>query len=137
MSADIAHLEKKIDDKFSQQEKTNDRLIQAIEKLSDAVSKIDVYQNEVNRVDNNNEKLESKIENLEEKVLDIRDSVIKNTEVANEYKWIKKAVIGIVVASVLGGGYIAKTTVSNISNQEKIMSQQAELLKKIADKIDR
>lgn len=68
--------------------------------------------------------------------LDIRDSVIRNTEVANEYKWIKKAVIGIVVASVLGGGYIAKTTVSNISNQEKIMSQQAELLKNIAEKIE-
>ena len=57
---------------------------------------------------------------------------ITNSIQADEYKHIKKLIMGFIVAGVLGGAFITKMTSDNYAKKDAILQEQAKVMAEIA-----
>lgn len=133
----IQSVDEKINRFIESQDKHNDTVTNAIKEISTAISKMDSFQVEMN---NQNEKISncvSKIDRLDIKTADLSEKVNVNSTLMEDFKHLKKLVMGFIVIAVLGGGYVTKTTNENSANKDLIMQEQAKSMSEIAKAIEK
>lgn len=131
----IATVDAKINSFISSQDKHNDTVTSAIEKMADAISNLNTVHTEINHLSEKHSSLEGSIELIRADVKSMNDKVITNSIQADEYKHIKKLFMGFIVATVLGGGFITKMTSDNYDKKDQILQQQAKAMADIAKTI--
>lgn len=125
----IATLDEKINSFISSQDKHNDKVTSAIEKMADTISSLNTVHVEINHLSEKITHCESSIKDVSDDVKVMNDKVTSNSIQADEYKYAKKAIILFMVVAMLGGGYMTKTTVDNSSKQADAMAEIVKAIK--------
>lgn len=134
-SPTITTLDQKINSFISSQDKHNDKVTSAIEKMAETISSLNTVHIEINHLSEKISSCEGTSESIKKEVKEIRDQVITNSIQTEEYKHIKKLFIGFIVATVIGGGFVTKMTSDNYSKKDTLLHQQAKAMSEIATAI--
>jgi uncharacterized coiled-coil DUF342 family protein len=132
----IATVDAKINSFISSQDKHNDTVTKAIDKISNAMADLSTVHTEVNHLSEKITGCQAAIESTNKDYKSLSEKVITNSIQAEEYKHIKKLIMAFIVAGVLGGGFMMKSNNDNNATKDKIMQQQADAVLKIAKSID-
>jgi prefoldin subunit 5 len=125
----IGSLDEKINSFINSQDKHNDKITSAIEKMSEAISNLNTVHVEINHLSEKITSCESSIESVKKDQKIMNDKVISNSIQADEYKYVKKALITFMVVAVLGGGYMTKSTIDNSTKQSDAMAEIVKAIK--------
>ena len=125
----IGSLDEKINSFISSQDKHNDKITSAIEKMSEAISNLNTVHVEMNHLSADLTNCKASVEELRKDFKLMNDKVITNSIQADEYKYIKKAFITFMVIAVLGGGYMTKSTIDNSTKQSDAMAEIVKAIK--------
>ena len=128
----IATVDAKINSFISSQDKHNDTVTKAIDKISDAMSNMQTVHTEVNHLSEKITNCQNDINSINKDVKSMNDKVITNSIQAEEYKHIKKLIMGFIVAGVLGGAFVTKMTSDNYAKKDAILQEQAKVMSEIA-----
>ena len=134
-SPTITTLDQKINSFIASQDKHNDKVTSAIDKMADTISSLNTVHIEINHLSEKITGCEASAESIRKDVKDINEKVITNSIQTDEYKHIKKLFIGFIVATVLGGGFVTKMTSDNYSKKDDLLQQQAKAMSDIAKSI--
>lgn len=128
----IATVDAKINSFISSQDKHNDTVTKAIDKISDAMSNLQTVHTEINHLSEKITHCENSVTSINSDIKTMNDKVITNSIQADEYKHIKKLIMGFIVAGVLGGAFITKMTSDNYAKKDAILQEQAKVMAEIA-----
>lgn len=131
----IATVDEKINSFIKSQDKHNDTVTVAIEKMADAISNLNTVHTEINHLSEKITHCESGISAANRDIKIMNDKVITNSIQADEYKHIKKLFMGFIVAGLLGGGYLTKVTTDNYDRKDAIFQEQSKAMTDIAKSI--
>ena len=132
----IATVDAKINSFISSQDKHNDTVTKAIDKISNAMTDLSTVHTEINHLSEKITYCENSISSINKDNKLLSEKVTSNSIQAEEYKYIKKLATGFLVMGILGSVYLANENSVNNSNKDKIMQQQADAILKIAKSID-
>ena len=128
----IATVDAKINSFISSQDKHNDTVTKAIDKISDAMSNMQTVHTEVSHLSEKITNCQNEISSINKDVKAMNDKVITNSIQAEEYKHIKKLIMGFIIAGVLGGAFVTKMTSDNYAKKDAILQEQAKVMSEIA-----
>jgi len=131
-SPTITTLDQKINSFISSQDKHNDKVTAAIEKMATTISSLNTVHIEINHLSEKITSCEKVSESIKKDVKDVSEKVITNSIQTEEYKHIKKLFIAFIVATALGGGFVTKMTSDNYSKKDALLHQQAKAMSEIA-----
>ncbi len=131
----IEVLDNKINRFITSQDKHNDKVTSAIEKMSDTISSLNTVHVEINHLSEKITSCESEIKKYQSKLELINDKVVTNSIQSEDFKHIKRLFTGFVITTLLGGGFVAKITSDNYSNKDAVLQQQAKAMIEIASAI--
>ena len=131
-SPTITTLDQKINSFIASQDKHNDKVTSAIDKMADTISSLNTVHIEINHLSEKIVNCESVSESIKKDVKTINEKVITNSVQTDEYKHIKKLFIGFIVATVLSGGFVAKMTSDDYSKKDALLQEQAQAMSDIA-----
>jgi len=134
-SPTITTLDQKINSFIASQDKHNDKVTSAIDKMANTISSLNTVHIEINHLSEKITSCEASAESIRKDVKDINEKVITNSIQTDEYKHIKKLFVGFIVATVLGGGFVTKMTSDNYSKKDELLQQQAKAMSDIAASI--
>lgn len=131
---DIIRIEKK-QDSFSES------VLKSLASLNKAVSKIDVFQAEVNSLKENIVRIEIDQKEVRQLALDNKSEIDKSSSMAEEYKWIKKGIVGFLITAFCLTAFSQyqiidsaektnKATINAMTEQSNAMKDIAKALKK-------
>ncbi len=116
------------------QDKHNDKITSAIDKMSDTMATLNTVHTEMNHLSEKITSCEDGLSSLGKDIKDMNNKVISNSIQAEEYKHIKKIFVGFIVVAILGGGYMTKTTIDNSSMQATAINEVVEAIKNSVNK---
>lgn len=125
----IATLDAKINSFIDSQDKHNDKVTNAIDKMSETISTINTVHVEINHLSEKTTRTDNTIESIVKDLKVINDKVISNSIQADEYKYIKRIFISFIIVSMLGGGYMTKTAIDNSARQAASMAEIVKAIK--------
>ena len=128
----ITTLDQKINSFISSQDKHNDKVTSAIDKMADTISSLNTVHVEINHLSEKITNCESSVDSIRSDIKLINDKVITNSIQADEYKHIKKIFFGFILVTLLGGGFVTKMTSDNHSKKDELLNQQAKSMSEIA-----
>ena len=128
----IATVDAKINSFISSQDKHNDTVTRAIDKISDAMSNLQTVHTEISHLSEKITHCENSVSVINSDIKKMNDKVITNSIQADEYKHIKKLIMGFIIAGVLGGAFITKMTSDNYAKKDAILQEQAKVMSEIA-----
>lgn len=131
----IATVDAKINSFISSQDKHNDTVTNAIDKMADAISNLNTVHTEINHLSEKITHCQNNVSSVIDDIKTMNEKVITNSIQTDEYKHIKKLFMGFIVATVLGGGFITKMTSDNYNKKDAIMQEQAKAMAEIAKSI--
>ena len=114
-----------------------DNLVNIVEKLADTVSNLNTVHTEINHLSEKVTKCENSIDSINKDLRLVNDKVITNSIQADEYRYIKKIFISIMITAFIGGGYMTKTTIDNSSRQASAMAEIVKAIKEGSTKINK
>ena len=125
----IGSLDEKINSFISSQDKHNDKITSAIEKMADTISKLATVHVEMKHLSEKITSCESSIESVKKDQKIMNDKVIANSIQTDEYKYAKKTIITFMIIAVIGGGYMTTSTIDNSTKQSNAMAEIVKAIK--------
>lgn len=125
-------LDEKINSFIESQDKHNDKVTNAIDKMSEAISSLNTVHTEINHLSEKHSSLENSIEKIRDDVKSMNDRVITSSIQTEEYKHIKKLFIAFIVTVALGGGFMTKMTSDDNEKKDALMEEALKVMTDIA-----
>jgi len=130
MEPNLSHLSDKMDsfiqlmkEEKAEQKELNANLVGSIAQLSKTVAKIDAFQVEINHQDEKVSDNKHEILLLRQRQSILDEKVITIATLTDDFRQIKKVALAIIVATILGGGYLTKMNNANNAAQNKQLIQ--------------
>ena len=125
----IGSLDEKINSFISSQDKHNDKITSAIEKMADTISKLATVHVEIKHLSEKITNCESSIESVKKDQKIMNDKVIASSIQTDDYKYAKKTIITFMIIAVIGGGYMTTSTIDNSTKQSNAMAEIVKAIK--------
>ena len=118
-----------------------DNLVRVVEKLADTVSNLNTVHVELNHLSEKITNSQNDISSINKDIKTINSEVLSNSMQADEFKQLKKMVMGFLVAFILGSATITKVSIDNDTRKDAIHQNQvnamADIAKAIKDNISK
>ena len=112
-----------------------DNLVRVVEKLADTVSNLNTVHVELNHLSEKITNSQNDISSINKDIKIINSEVLSNSMQAEEFKQLKKMVMGFLVVFILGSATFTKFSIDNDARKDAIHQNQVNAMTDIAKAI--